>query len=58
MHDDRPCQAAIAAYVLLWIVDYGDSQLELGLFRSILSWRLANPTFECVSERADLAVSQ
>ena len=28
------------------------------LFRSKLSWRLSSPTFECVSERADLAVSQ
>ena len=38
--------------------DYRGSKLGWPLFRSKLSWCPSSPTFECVGERADLAISQ
>jgi len=38
--------------------DYSGSKLGWPLFRSKLSWCPSSPTFECVGERADLAISQ
>jgi hypothetical protein len=60
MDAERPFQVAILGLAPLDRRAAAIITTPLGwrLFRSILSWRLASPTFEGVGERAYLAVSQ